>query len=171
MLALGIITLFLTAFMLGFYGYIGRHDDEHDISFFMSVGLIFMVMNLGTNAAGGGALGLSWLYLVVDIAFLALGFAVSVEHSIGFYKSLFPWCKRVFTGKFIGWQLLSFICFPAGLVFYFVWSKTDKTERALECGKMALWGALLWIIVIWTIFAIIGAAAPAVAPEALAAIL
>lgn len=153
MLALGIITLFLTAFMLGYYGYINRHDEVADVSFFMSVGLISMVLNLFTNAAGGNVL--SWVYLVVDLAFLGLGFAVSTEHSIGFYKSLGPWCVSTFTNKaLIGWQLLSFFCFPAGIALYFVWGK-EKPELSLECGKMSVWGILFWAILLWTILGIV----------------
>ncbi len=154
MLVVGIITLFLTTFMMAFYGYINRHSDEHDVSFFLSVGLISMVMNLCTNAAGGDALYLSWAYLGVDVVFLALGFAVSVEQTLGFYKSIVPWCARTFGNTaLIGWQCLSFFIFPAGIAFYFAWGK-DKPELSLECGKMGLWGALLWILLLWTILGI-----------------
>lgn len=155
MLAVGIITLFLTAFMLAFYGYMNHHDDEHDVSFFLSVGLISMVMNLATNAAGGGALNLGWLYLIIDVIFLGVGFAINADVSVDFYKSLVPWCKKVFgNAGYIGWQLLSLFCFPAGMSLYFVWSKTEKNELALQCGKMSLWGILVWIVLFWTILGI-----------------
>lgn len=154
-LAIGIVTLFLTAFVLAYYGYINRHSDVADVSFFMSVGLISMVMNLFTNAGGGGALVLSWLYLAVDVLFLGVGFAVSLEHTLGFYKSIGPWLSKTFTDiKLIGWQLLSLLVCPAGIVLYFVWSKGEKDELALECGKLAVWGVLLWIVLLWTILGI-----------------
>ncbi len=153
MLAIGIVTLFLTAFMMAFYGYINRHSDEHDVSFFLSVGIISMVMNLCTNAGGGGALYLSWLYLGIDVLFLALGFAVSVDLTLGFYKSIVPWCQRTFGNPLIGWQCLSFFVCPAGIALYFVWGK-EKPEISLECGKMGLWGVLLWIMLLWTILGI-----------------
>lgn len=154
-LAIGIITLFLTSFVLAYYGYINRHSDVADVSFFMSVCLISMVMNLCTNAAGGSAAVLSWLYLAVDVLFLAVGFAVSLEHTIGFYKSIVPWLTNTFSNvKLIGWQLLSLLVCPAGMVLYFVWSKGEKEEVALECGKLAVWGVLLWVILLWTILGI-----------------
>ncbi len=154
-LAIGIITLFLTAFVLAFYGYINRHSDVADVSFFMATCLISMVMNLCTNAAGGGATVLSWLYLAVDVLFLVLGFAVSVEHTLGFYKSIGPWLSNIFSNaKLLGWQLLSLLVCPAGFALYFVWGKTEKEELALECGKLAAWGVLLWILLLWTILGI-----------------
>ncbi len=154
-LAIGIITLLLTAFMLAYYGYINRHSDVADVSFFMSVGLISMIMNLCTNAAGGGATVLSWLYLAVDVIFLALGFAVSVEHSVGFYKSIGRWFSEKLTSPTFIWQLLSLLVFPAGLVLYFVWSKGEKDEIAVDCGRSAAWGCLLWIVLFWTILGIL----------------
>ena len=73
MAALSVITLVLLVFMLIFYAYLANYS-EHDVSFFLSVGLILIVMNLCTNASG--TFGLSWLYLVVAVLFLGLGFAV-----------------------------------------------------------------------------------------------
>lgn len=152
MLALGIITLFLTAFMLTFYAHLANHTD-HDVSFFMSVGLISVIMNLCTNA--GGVLVLSWVYLVIDVLFLALGFAVSVEGSVAFYTSIGPWFKTTFTNaKLIGWQVLSLIVFPAGIALYFIWAKTEKRELALACGKSAAWGILIWAVLLWMILGV-----------------
>lgn len=148
MAALGVITLFLTGFVLVYYGYMAKHSD-HDVSFFLSVGMISMVMNLCTNAAGNFLI--AWLYFVLAIAFAALGFAVSVPETVGFYTSIGPWFKKTFTNtKLIGWQILSMAIFPAGIALYFVWYKT-KTELAKTCGVCALWGLLLWALLLWMI--------------------
>ena len=88
MVALGVITLILLVFALIFYAYLANYS-EHDVSFFMSVSLILLVMNLCTNASG--SFGLSWLYLVVAVLFLGLGFAVDAHESVEFYKSIGPW--------------------------------------------------------------------------------
>lgn len=153
MVAVGIITLFLTLFTFACYSYIHRHTDEHDVSFFLSVLIISLVMNLCTNA--GGTYVLSWVYLGIDVLFLALAFAVDAGLALDFYKSIVPWCANTFTAaKTIGWQILSFFVFPAGLAFYFVWYKGEKEALALECGKMALWGVFFWIILLWTILGI-----------------
>ena len=87
MAALGVITLILLVYSLIFYAYLANHS-EHDVSFFMSVSLIMLVMNLCTNASG--AFGLSWLYLVVALVFIGVGFAVDKDESIDFYKSVVP---------------------------------------------------------------------------------
>ena len=149
MLALGIVTLFLMGFMLVFYGYLSRHS-EHDVSFFLSVGIIFIIMNLFTNASES-AVVLAWLYLVVAIAFLALGFAVSVPETLNFYKSIGPWFKKTFTDtKHIGWDLLSFVIAPAGVALYFVNHRKDR-YFADRCGKLGVWGIFLWLLLIWMI--------------------
>ena len=82
---------------------------------------------------------------------LALGFAVSVKETVGFYTSIGPWFKETFTDTaLIGWKILSFLCCPAGIVLYFVWYRT-KPEMAKICGKCGIWGVLLWILLIWAI--------------------
>ncbi len=149
--AFGIITLILTIFMLIFYAYQDKHG-ERDVSFFLSVGIISLVMNLFTNA--GGIFELCYLYLIIAVGFLALGFAVSVQNTVAFYTSIGPWFKTTFTNtKLIGWQILSMVCFPAGIVLYFVWYK-EKFELAKVCGRCALWGLLLWAVLLWAILGI-----------------
>lgn len=146
--ALGVITLFMTGFMLIYYGYMAQHS-EHDVSFFLSVGMISMVMNLCTNA--GKLFGIAWLYFIIAIVFVALGFAVSVPETIGFYTSIGPWFKKTFTNtKLIGWQILSTAIFPAGIALYFVYYKTQP-EFAKKCGRCGIWGLLLWVLLIWMI--------------------
>ncbi len=148
MVALGVITLFLTGFMLIFYAYLANHS-EHDVSFFMSVGLISMVMNLCTNA--GGIFGLAWLYLIIAVLFLGLGFAVDAEYSVAFYRSMGPWFKNTFTNtKLIGWQILSMVVFPVGIALHFVWYG-KKDDMAAVCGKCGAWGLLLWGVLLWMI--------------------
>ena len=152
MAVLAFFTLVLTCFMLVFYGYLDRHT-ERDVSFFLSVGIISLVMNLFTNA--GGVFGLAWLYLIVAVAFLALGFAVSVPASVGFYTSIGPWCKTTFTDKAnIGWRILSLVCFPAGIVLFFVWYES-KPELAKKCGQCGIWGLLIWAILLWAILGLV----------------
>ena len=151
MVALGIVTLVLTAYMMIFYAYLSRHQDR-DVSFFMSVGLISMIMNLCTNA--GGNYGIAWLYFIIAIAFIALGFAVSVSDTIGFYTSIGPWFKAQFSDiKTCGFNVLSAVCFPAGIALYFVNYKKNVT-LAKNCGKAALWGILLWGLLLWAILGI-----------------
>lgn len=151
MAALGVITLVLTGFVLVYYAYMANHC-ERDVSFFLSTELIFMIMNLCTNASG--FFGIAWLYLVASLAFAGLGFAVSVTDSVGFYVSIGPWFKRTFTnGKLIGFQILSTVLFPVGMVLYFVWYKS-KPEEAKACGKCALWGLLLCGVLLWAILGI-----------------
>ena len=152
MLALGIITLILTAYMLVFYGYLSKHTDR-DVSFFMSVGVISMFMNLCTNTAG--KFGLAWAYLGVAILFIALGFAVSKEGSIEFYTSIGPWFKGQFSDmKQCGFNVLSAVCFPAGIALFFVNYKKDRAFGN-ACGKAALWGIVLWGLLLWAILGLV----------------
>ncbi len=166
-LAIGLITLFLTGFMLVYYAYLFRNTD-HDVSFFISVGIIIMVMNLFTNAAtvttevvdgaevtSYGAQVLSVLYLIIDAVFIAVGWAVDVEGSKNFYTSIGPWCKATFTDvATVGWKVLSFVIAPAGVVLFFVHYKSNPV-LAKTCGKAGGWGLLLWVIILWTILGII----------------
>ncbi len=153
MLVLGIITLFLTAFMLIYYGYMARRTD-HDVSFFLSVGIISMVMNLCSNGSESARV-LAWLYLGIAVVFLALGFAVSVQDTLGFYRSIGTWAKSTFTNtSLIGWQILSFVIAPVGIVLFFVNHRKDR-DLADACGKMGMWGLLVWLLVIWMIVGIL----------------
>ena len=43
MLALGIVTLFLTAFTIIYYCYLANHSDR-DVSFFLSVSMLSMLL-------------------------------------------------------------------------------------------------------------------------------
>ena len=151
-LVLSVITLPLTIFVLFYYGYLFRHTD-HDVSFFLSVSLISVIMNLFTLS--GGVYELGFLYLGLAVLFIGLGFAVDAQESINFYTSIRPWFKKTFTNtKLLGWQILSLL-FPAGAALYFVWYKdSEKHELALECGKCALWGVLLIVVLLWTILGI-----------------
>lgn len=151
-LALGIVSLFLTGFMLIYYAYLFRNTD-HDVSFFISVGVISMVMNLFTNMSEGARV-LSVLYLIIAAAFLGLGWAVSAEGSVGFYTSIGPWWVKTFTDKNVALNLVSFILAPVGIVLFFVNYKSNR-ELALSCGKAGIWGLLIWLILIWMIFGII----------------
>ncbi len=152
MAALGVITLFLTAYMLVFYAYIARHS-ERDVSFFMSVGIISMIMNLCTNA--GGLFSLAWLYFAIALAFIGLGFAVSVHDAIGFYTSIGPWFRSAFSNmKLVVLKVLSAIVFPAGAVIYFAKYRSDRT-LALATGKSALWGIVLWGFLLWMILGLV----------------
>lgn len=147
---LSIFTLVLTVFVLIFYAYLFRHTD-HDVSFFLSVGLISLIMNLFTNL--GGVFVLGFLYLGIGVIFLAVGFAVDAKATIGFYTSIGPWFKRTFTDtKLIGWKILSLL-FPVGGCLYFAWYK-GKNELAQECGKCALWGLLYIALILWAVLGI-----------------
>lgn len=168
MQVLGIITLVLTAFMMIFYAYLANHT-ERDVSFFLSVGIISMVMNFCTNM--GGVYQLSVLYLIIAVAFLALGFAVSVQDTIGFYTSIGPYFARVFTDSAtVVWRVLSFVLAPVGIVLYFVFYNSDN-ERARVCGRAGLFGLLLWILILWAVMGMIPAAAPAEVETVAAAVL
>ena len=148
MVALGVITLILLVFALIFDAYLANYS-EHDVSFFMSVSLILLVMNLCTNASG--SFGLSWLYLVVAVLFLGLGFAVDVHESVEFYKSIGPWFKSTFSDvTLLGWKALSFVIFPAGIACYFA-MYNGKPALARTCGKCGIWGLLLWAVLLWAI--------------------
>ena len=146
MAALSVITLVLLVFMLIFYAYLANYP-EHDVSFFLSVGLILIVMNLCTNASG--TFGLSWLYLVVAVLFLGLGFAVDRHEATEFYKSIGPWFKATFSdAALLGWKALSLIVFPAGIACYFAMYK-GKPALARTCGKCGIWGLILWAVILW----------------------
>ena len=151
-LVLSVITLPLTIFVLFYYGYLFRHTD-HDVSFFLSVSLISLIMKLFTLS--GGVYVLCFLYLGIAALFIGLGFVVDAQESVKFYTSIGPWFKQTFTNtKLLGWQALSLL-FPAGAALYFAWyKKDDKHELALECGKCALWGVLLIVVLLWTILGI-----------------
>ena len=148
MVAVGVIPLILFVYTLIFYSYLANHSD-HDVAFFLSVSLILLVMNLGTNA--GGTFGLAWLYLIVAALFIGVGFAVDKHASISFYQSIGPWFKSTFTdASTIGYKLLSFIVFPVGIVFYYTMYNSNR-ERALICGRCGLFGLLLWAVLLWAI--------------------
>ncbi len=152
LMVLSVITLFLTGYVLVYYAYLNKHT-ERDVSFFLSVGIISMVMNLVTNTMG--VFVLSWLYLIIAVAFAALGFAVSVPATVGFYTSIGPYFKRKFTsGTLIIWQILSAVCFPVGIVLFFVWYRTEH-NAARECGKCALWGMLITLLLLWAILGLV----------------
>lgn len=152
-LVLSVFTLFLTVFVLIFYAYLFRHTD-HDVSFFLSVGLISLIMNLFTN--GGGIYVLGFLYLGIAVLFLPLGFAVDAKATVAFYTSIGPWFKSLFTNfKLLGWRILSFL-FPAGAALYFAWYRDDgKHELAVECGKCALWGVVLIALILWAVLGLV----------------
>lgn len=152
-LVLSIITLPLTIFALIYYAYLFRHTD-HDVSFFLSVSLISLIMNLFTNV--GGIYVLGFLYLGLAVLFIGLGFAVDARASVNFYTSIGPWFKKTFTNtKLLGWQVLSLL-FPAGAALYFTWYKNDeKHELALECGKCALWGLLFIGVLLWAVLGLV----------------
>lgn len=153
MAALGIITLVLTGFMIVYYCYIANHTEEHDVSFFISVGLISMVMNLFTNASA--FFGIAWLYLGVALVFLGVGWLIDLEDSIGFYTSIGPWFESTFTNTaLIGWQILSFVIFPAGAVLYFV-NYNGNNALAKACGRAAWFGCLCVLLLLWAVLGIV----------------
>lgn len=158
-LAIGIVTLFLTGFMMIYYAYLFEHTD-HDVSFFLSVGMISIVMNLFTNMSASAAV-LSFVYLVIALAFLGLGFAVSVEGSVAFYTSIGPWFKRTFSdGATLVWKLLSFILSPVGIILFFVFYNSER-DKAIICGKAGIWGLLVELLLLWAILgAVSGASIP-----------
>lgn len=152
MIALGIITLVLTSFMMVYYAYLSRHTDR-DVSFFMSIGIISIILNLYTNQIG--LFGIAWLYFVLALAFIGLGFAVSTSGSIAFYTSIGPWFKTQFSdAKTCGLNVLSLAFFPAGIVLFFTLYKKDRA-LALSCGKCSLWGILLWGLLLWAILGLV----------------
>lgn len=148
MAALGVITLVLTSFTFVYYAYLANHS-ERDVSFFMGVSLISLVLNLCTNASH--FFGIAFLYLAIAVIFLGVGFAVDTDESVGFYTSIGPWCVKTFTNTaFIGWQVLSFVLFPAGIALYFVWNKS-KPELAKACGRAGMFGLVLCGLLLWAI--------------------
>lgn len=153
MVALGIITIFLTCFTFIYYSYIANHSFEHDVSFFLSVSILSLLMNLCTNAAG--FYGIAFFYLAIAVIFIGVGWAVDSEESLNFYKSIVPWFKKTFADlKLLGWQVLSTLLFPAGIVLYFVWYK-PQNGTAKVCGRCALFGLVLWGILLWMILGIV----------------
>ena len=152
MAVLGVVTLVLLVFTLLFYAYLANHSD-HDVSFFMSAGLILLVMNLATNA--GGAFGLAWLYLAASLLFLGLGFAVDRANAAAFYASVGPWFKETFSsGALFAQKALSFLVFPAGIALYFVKYGSDPA-LARTCGKCGAWGLLFWAVLLWAILGLV----------------
>ena len=150
MVALGIVTLILLVFTLIYYAYIANHSD-HDVSFFMSVSLILLVMNLCTNA--GGTFGLAWLYLIVSVLFIGLGWAVDRNASVSFYQSIGPWFKKTFGDGVAGYRILCWLIPIVGIVCYFA-LPDNKTALARTCGKYALWGIVWWLFLCWAIIGI-----------------
>ena len=148
MLALGIVTLFLTAFTIIYYCYLANHSDR-DVSFFLSVSMLSMLLNLCTNASGGS--GLSVVLGIIAAIFVGVGFAVDEAETLAFYTSIGPWFKDTFTNtKLIGWKALSTVVFPAGIALYFVWYK-DKPALAKVCGRCGIFGVLLIGLLLWMI--------------------
>lgn len=148
-LAIGIVTLFLTSFMLVYYGYLFKHTD-HDVSFFFSVGIISVIMNLFTNMSASAAV-LSIVYLVIAVAFLGVGFAIDASGSVAFYRSIGSWFGSTFGNKkLILWEVLSFLIPIAGIILYFVNYKSNR-EVALAAGKACLWGLLIELLLVWMI--------------------
>ena len=148
MVALGVITLILLVYALIYYAYLANHSD-HDVSFFMSVSLILLIMNLSTNASGSFAL--SWFYLIVAVLFIGVGFAVDKHQSVRFYQSIGPWFKETFSNtKLLAVKLISFIVFPSGIIAYYMQYKTNK-QSALVCGRCAAFGVLFWAVLLWAI--------------------
>ena len=148
MVALAIITLFLTGYAFIYYSYLANHSEK-DVSFFLSVLLISMIMNLATN--GGGLFGFSVVYLIIDVLFLGLGFAVDLDYTLAFYKSIGPWFKNTFTDtKSIGFEILSFILFPVGIVLYAV-DYEKSPVLAKKCGRCAAFGFIFLALLLWMI--------------------
>ncbi len=152
MAALGIIALFVTGFVFVYYSYLSNHGEK-DVSFFLSVCIISLFMNLCTN--DGGVFGLSVLYLVVDAVFIGVGFLVDLGETLNFYNSIGPWFQRTFTNmKLIGWQVLSAVLFPVGIGLYFGNYK-DQPELAKECGKASALGFVLCMMLLWTVLGMV----------------
>ena len=152
-LVIGVITLFLTGFMIIYYGYLFKNTD-HDVSFFFSVGIISMVMNLFTNMSASAAV-LSILYLIIAVVFLGVGFAIDLQGSIAFYTSIGGWFQKVFGDtENLLWTLLCFILSPVGLVLFFVYYNSNH-ERALLCGKAGLWGLLVELLLLWAVLGLV----------------
>ena len=170
-LAIGIVTLFLTSFMVIYYGYLFKNTD-HDVSFFFSVGIISIVMNLFTNMSASAAV-LSILYLIIALVFLGVGFAIDLHGSIAFYSSIGGWFKKVFCdAATLPWTLLCFILSPVGIVLFFVFYNSDH-ERALLCGKAGIWGLFIELLLVWMVLGLVSGinSIGAVETAALAAVL
>ncbi|MBO5045412.1 MAG: hypothetical protein J6C93_00905 [Clostridia bacterium] len=160
--ALSVITLLVTVFTIGYFTYM-FHATENNVAFFLCVEIFAFVANLLTISSG--AFTISILYLVASVAFLGIGFAINKKKTIAFYTGIGGWFKRIFTNKeTFGWQILSFLLPPAGIALYFVNYKANRS-RAEICGKMGLWGVILWVSVICLILGMIsGLQAPTLPP-------
>jgi len=158
MQVLNVFSLLLTVFTLITYSVISI-KTEHSTAFFLCVEIIALIANLCTIT--GGAWMMAILYIIVSAAFLGLSFVVDKEESIAYYRGMGPWFKSTFAeNKDIGFQILSFLLAPVGIVLYFVWYHT-KPELSRKCGKMGAWGILLWLVLLWLILGMIsGSAAP-----------
>ncbi len=165
-LAIGIVTLFLTSFMIAYYGYLFKHTD-HDVSFFLSVGIISVVMNLFTNMSASAAV-LSIVYLIVAVVFLGVGFAISPDGSIAFYTSIGGWFANIFNdAEMIAYKLISFIFSPVGILLFFVFYRS-KREIAVVCGKAGAWGLLIELLLVWMILGLVAGFGSVGAAEAAA---
>ena len=151
MVILGVITLILLIWSLIYYSYLANHS-EHDVSFFMSVTLILLVMNLATNAAG--TFGLAWVYLIVSVIFLGVGFAIDKHTSVAFYQSIGPWFKKTFTDSAFVYHIFCFLFCPVALICYFTLQKTNVT-LARSCGRSGLFGLLFGIVLVWAVFGLV----------------
>jgi hypothetical protein len=151
-----VLTLILTIFTLVFYGYMFRHT-EHSVGFFLCVELYALIANFLTNSSG--FFSISILYLIISLAFLGIGFAINTKQTLTFYTSIGGWCKNLVADlPLFGWRMLSLFVPPAGIVLYFVWYR-NPSKPALECGRMAIWGILLWLAVIWLVLGMISGTA------------
>ena len=164
-LIIGIISLLLTSFMIAYYGYIFRTTD-HDVSFFVSVGIVSIVMNLFTNMSASASV-LSIVYLIVAVLFLGVGFAIDLNGTIAFYTSIGGWFTRNFTDKNALWRILSFVLSPVGIVLFFVYYGSDR-ELAVTCGKAGAWGLLIELLLLWAILGLVSGIGSVNAVEAAA---
>lgn len=156
MMAVSIITVFVTIFMMVQYAYLANHTD-HDVSFFLSVGLISLVMNLATNAAAFYAI--AFLYLAIAVIFICLGFAVDAGGCVAFYSSIGPWFVNTFTATNaeitdLIFKVLSAVLFPVGIGLYFGFYN-GKNELAKSCGRAAMFGLLCCLVLLWLILGIV----------------
>lgn len=151
-LVIGVFTLFLTGFMIAYYGYLFKNTD-HDVSFFLGVGLISVVMNLFTNMSASAAV-LSIVYLVIAVVFLGVGFAIDLGGTLAFYGSIGGWFTKQFTDKNLALKLLSFLLSPVGVVLFFVFYRSDR-ELAVTCGKAGAWGLLIELLLVWAILGVV----------------
>lgn len=150
MVFLNLLSLLVTAFVVAYFSFFSKKSD-HSLSFFLCVSICMFIANLLTASAGGGAYYAAIGYLIVDVIFLGLAFAVNAGEAVDCYKEFAVWGKRTFVGnQYLVLQLLSFFIFPAGIVLYFINYKKDNA-KALTCGKCALWGIVFWASLIWFI--------------------